>query len=290
MVAPNAPDWQAVLAHPEVQTLIALAIAEDVGAGDATTRAVFRDPRRVRARIVSRSRTVVAGLAVAEIVFRYFDREIQFSARCADGERVEADATLCDLEGDLRGILTGERCALNFLMRLCGVASATAAAVAAIPPATRARIYDTRKTTPGWRRLDKAAVRAGGGENHRMGLYDAILIKDNHVAAAGSVAAAVALAHEYQGGRLPVEVEIDRLDQLDEAIATGPDIILLDNFVEVDMTEAVRRVAGRIPLEASGGITVERIAAVASTGVDRISIGAITHSARPADLSLEIHE
>ncbi len=283
-----AVDWQVILGHPEVQTLVALAIAEDVGTGDATTEAIFPAPRPARARIVSRGRTVVAGLPVAEIVFRYFDRNVGFVARAGDGETVEAGAVLCELEGDLRSILTAERCALNFLMRLCGVATAAAEAVARIPEGARARIYDTRKTVPGWRRLDKAAVRAGGGENHRMGLHDMVLIKDNHVAAMGSVTTAVERARRKHGARIPVEVEIDRLDQLDEALAAGPDMILCDNFGDDDLREAVRRTAGRVQLEASGGITLDRLAAVARTGVDRISMGALTHSARPADLSLEV--
>lgn len=288
MLTSQGVDWQAVLAHPEVQTLIALAIAEDIGTGDATTNAIFSESRQCRARIVSCKPTVVAGLAVAEIVFQYFNRDVHFSARVADGDTVAANAVLCEIEGDLRAVLTGERCALNFLMRLCGVATSAAAAVAALPTGTKARIYDTRKTTPGWRRLEKAAVRAGGAENHRMGLYDAILIKDNHVAAIGSVAGAVAQARQRTIPGMTVEVEIDRLDQLTEAVASRPDIILLDNFSDADMAEAVRRVGGTVALEASGGVTSERVAAIARTGINRISMGSLTHSAHPADLSLEI--
>jgi nicotinate-nucleotide pyrophosphorylase (carboxylating) len=281
-------DWQAVLALPEVQTLIALAIAEDVGTGDATTQAIFAEPRQARARIITRRNAVVAGLSVADIVFRYFDRSIRFVPRVREGEPVAADAALCEIEGDLRAILTGERCVLNFLMRLSGIATAAAHAVAAVPPGTKARIYDTRKTTPGWRRLDKAAVRTGGAENHRIGLFDGVLIKDNHVAASGSVRGAVERARALHGDRLPIEIEIDHLGQLEDALAAAPDIVLLDNFSDADMAEAVSRCGGRALLEASGGITFERIPAVARTGVDRISIGALTHSVTPADLSLEI--
>jgi nicotinate-nucleotide pyrophosphorylase (carboxylating) len=285
----SAPvDWSTVLSSPEVQTLIALAIAEDVGTGDATTEAIFPEPRPARARVVTRGAVVVSGLPLADIIFRYFDRSVRFVSCAADGQLLSAGSVLCELEGDLRSILTAERCALNFLMRLCGGAPATARAVAAVPAGTRARIYDTRKTTPGWRKLEKAAVRSGGGENHRMGLYDAVLIKDNHVAATGSVAGAVTKARAKHGEAMPVEVEIDRLDQLAEALAAGPDIVLLDNFSDADMAAAVGTTAGKVALEASGGITLERIPAVARTGVDRISLGAITHSAPPADLSLEV--
>lgn len=288
MTQARTVDWSAILAHPEVQTLIALAIAEDVGSGDATTLAIFPEARPAKARIVSRGPTVVAGLPVADIVFRYFDRDVRFTPLCTDGAALAAGATLCTIEGDLRSILTAERCALNFLMRLCGIASAAARAVAEVPAGAKARIYDTRKTAPGWRRLEKAAVRAGGAENHRMGLYDMVLIKDNHVAASGSVAAAVASARSKHGGKLPIQVEIDRLDQLDEALAAGPDLILLDNFAPADMARAVERVGGRVPLEVSGGVTLDAIATIARTGVDRISMGALTHTVRPADLSLEV--
>jgi nicotinate-nucleotide pyrophosphorylase (carboxylating) len=281
-------DWQAVLSEPPVQTLIAIAIAEDVGDGDVTTRAIFPEPARARARIITRHDTVVAGLPVGELVFRYFDRELDFRAGVEDGTSAAAGSTLCELQGDLRAILTAERCALNFLMRLCGIATAASEAVRAVPAGCKARIYDTRKTLPGWRRLDKAAVRAGGAENHRAGLFDAVLIKDNHVAAAGSVARAVELGRATAKGGMVVEVEIDRLDQLDEALGAKPDIILLDNFTDADLCAAVQRTAGRVPLEASGGVTLARLPALAATGVERISMGALTHTVKPADLSLEI--
>jgi len=281
-------DWHAVISMREVQQLVAVAIAEDVGTGDVTTQAIFAAATPGAAAIITRTPTVVAGLAMAELVLRFFDANLEFESVVSDGASALAGATLCRMRGDLRAILTGERCALNFLMRLCGIATAARAAVEAVPEGCKARIFDTRKTLPGWRRLDKAAVRCGGAENHRVGLFDAVLIKDNHVAGAGSIARAVALARARVARKMPVEVEIDGLEQLDEALGAGPDIILLDNFEVEAIAEAVRRVEGRVMLEASGGITQANIAAVARTGVDRISLGALTHSVRPADLSLEI--
>jgi nicotinate-nucleotide pyrophosphorylase (carboxylating) len=186
-------------------------------------------------------------------------------------------------------VLAAERCLLNFLMRLCGVAHNAHVAVAAVPPGTAARIYDTRKTMPGWRLLDKAAVRTGGACNHRKGLFDAILIKDNHVQAAGSVGAAVQRARSRQP-TLVIEVEIDRLEQLEEAIAAGADLVLLDNFDPPTMRQAVELSAGRVALEASGGITLAQVDVVARTGVQRISMGSLTHSVIPADLSLELFD
>jgi nicotinate-nucleotide pyrophosphorylase (carboxylating) len=191
------------------------------------------------------------------------------------------------ITADVRALLTVERTLLNFLMRLCGVAAGVHRAVQTIPANSQARLFDTRKTVPGWRRLDKLAVRAGGGCNHRLGLYDGVLIKDNHIAAVGSIALAIKAARVQNPG-VQVEVEIDRLDQLNEAIAASPDIILLDNFSDEQLVQAVCRTGGRVHLEASGGIGYERIPAVACTGVERISAGFLTHSAVPADLSLEM--
>ncbi len=281
-------DWPELISHPEVQALIALAIAEDVGDADVTTSALFTEPRRARAKVVCREAAVVAGLPVAEVIFRYFDHGLSFRGLARDGEALAAGSVLFELEASLAALLTAERVALNFLMRLCGVATATRHAVDELPPATKARIYDTRKTTPGWRRLEKAAVRAGGGCNHRLGLHDAVLIKDNHLAALGSLTEAVHKARAAYGDRYEIEVEIDSLAQLEEALASAPDIILLDNFCCADMEEAVRRAAGRVTLEASGGLVASDISAVAKTGVERISMGAITHSAKPIDLSLEV--
>lgn len=283
-------NWHEILAQPEVRVLLTLALTEDIGRGNLTTESIFSRPTRARAQIITRTETVVAGLPVAEAVFRQLDTNLQLTPALADGTVVGPGGKLCDLEGDLRAILTGERCALNVLMRLCGIATAAHAAVVAVPTGCKARIYDTRKTLPGWRRLDKAAVRAGGAENHRFGLFDAVLIKDNHIAAAGSVRKAIELARAHAGAGVMVEVEVDRLDQLEEALQARPDIVLLDNFSEADMQEAVARTGGRAELEASGGVTLSRVAVVAATGVDRISLGSLTHTVRPADLSLEVSD
>jgi nicotinate-nucleotide pyrophosphorylase (carboxylating) len=274
-------------AAPEVTLLIDLALAEDVRSGDVTTRAIFPEPVAARGRIVARTETVVCGLDVAREVFRRLDPGLVLTPCFGEAAVAPAGSTMARVRGDLRALLTGERTALNFLMRLCGIASGTRRAVLALPRATRAKLYDTRKTTPGWRLLEKAAVRAGGGHNHRMGLYDAVLIKDNHVAALGSVGAAVRRARAESPG-MPITVEIDGLAQLDEALAAKPDVILLDNFSLEAMREAVVRTAARVPLEASGGVTLDRLFEIAETGVDRISMGALTHTVRPADISLEI--
>lgn len=282
-------DWPVLLAHPDIATLLKLSIAEDVGSGDVTTQAIFENPQHVEAHILTRTQTVVCGLPLAAHLFAQFDPHLQFSSHATEGQHLTAGHIVCTFAGDLRAILTAERTVLNFLMRLCGIASATAAAVAQIPNDTRAKIYDTRKTLPGWRLLDKAAVRAGGGQNHRMGLYDAVLIKDNHVAKAGSIEQAVQTGRAHAHGRW-LELEIDSLAQLDQALVAKPDIILLDNFSLQDMAQAVLKIGGAAQTEASGGITLARLADIARTGVDRISMGALTHTVVPADLSLEVLE
>ena len=281
-------DWRDLLALPEVQKLIDMALAEDVGDGDVTTRAIFVCPQRVKGRILTRKSTVVCGVPLAESIFRRFDPKLQLSRVAAEGASLDADQTLVELEADIRAVLTAERTALNFLAHLCGIARGARAAVDAVPARCRARIYDTRKTTPGWRRLEKAAVKTGGAENQRFGLYDAILIKDNHVAAAGSVGKAVTLARRGTLRDMRVEVEIDRLDQLEEAIAGGADIVLLDNMSPAEMQQAVTAARDRVELEASGGVTLAQIPEIARSGVDRISMGALTHTIVPADLSLEL--
>lgn len=284
----NAPvDWPALLAHPDTQTLLELALREDIGPGDVTTAAIFPAPQAVRGHLMARTATVACGGPLAAHLLRRFDPAARFTPGVPDGTAVDAGTRLGWFEADVRAVLTLERTLLNFMMRLCGVAQAAHAAVRAVA-GSRAKIYDTRKTMPGWRGLDKAAVRTGGAENHRVGLFDAVLIKDNHVAAAGSVRDAVARARDAATPGMVVEVEIDTLSQLDEALQSGPDIILLDNFSDADLRLAVQRTAGRLPLEASGGVTLARLPALAMTGVDRISMGALTHSARPADLSLEL--
>ncbi len=279
-------DWPALLAEPQVVQLVELALAEDLGPGDLTSAAIFTSPQPTRGRVLTRTGTTVCGVPLARAIIRRLDPAGELSAVAAEGAELPAGATLFELAADVRAVLSAERCLLNFLMRLCGVAD-NARAATALVAGTTAQVYDTRKTMPGWRLLDKAAVRTGGACNHRRGLFDAILIKDNHVQAAGSVGAAVARARSRCPGTL-VEVEIDRLDQLEEALAAGADLVLLDNFDLEQLRQAVAQTAGRVPLEASGGITLVSLRAVAETGVQRISMGALTHSVTPADLSLEL--
>jgi len=275
------------VAEPDVLALIDLAWREDIGSGDRTTRALFATPRSVQAAVVSRTETVACGSPLAAQLVQRVDPSARLSVLVDEGDLIAAGAVWLRVTADVGSLLTVERMLLNFLMRLCGIAAGVRRAAGLIPKDTRARLYDTRKTIPGWRRLDKLAVRVGGGCNHRMGLYDGVLIKDNHIATAGSIAQAVARARAQNPG-VPIEVEVDRLDQITEVLPERPDIILLDNFNDEQLAEAVRFVAGRAVLEASGGIRPERIASVARTGVDRISAGFLTHGVTPADLSLEV--
>ena len=266
--------------------LIEQALREDVGPGDVTTRAVIPPGVRGKGAILVKAHGVICGLQVAAEVFRAVDERISFRPRVREGEPVQPGDVVAEVEGPLRGILTAERTALNFLARLSGIATLTARFVDAVAP-YRAVILDTRKTTPGWRVLEKYAVRCGGGRNHRMGLYDMVLIKDNHIAACGSISEAVRRVRAAGVG-VPVEVEVKDLDELREALKLGVDRILLDNFSVEDIAEAVKIAEGRVPLEASGGVTLDNVAAIAATGVDYISVGALTHSAPALDLSLEL--
>ncbi len=283
----SPPDWNAVVAHPQAQALIQLALDEDIGPGDLTTRAIFPERRDAQAILTARSATVACALPLVGALLRRFDRDAQVTLNVSDGDAVTAGTPLAELRGDVRAILTAERTLLNFLMRLCGIAELTRRAVAQLPAGSKTKILDTRKTMPGWRILDKAAVATGGGENHRVGLYDGIIIKDNHIAAAGSLSRAVEAARALATEGVFVEVEVDTMEQLDEALVAKPDLILIDNFSLEMMKAAVERAAGAVPLEASGGMTLERVSEVASTGVDRISMGLLTHSALPADLALD---
>jgi nicotinate-nucleotide pyrophosphorylase (carboxylating) len=267
-------------------SLIRAALAEDIGPGDVTTQAVIPEGREGNAVIVAKAYGVLAGLPIAEGVFREVAPQIRFEPLAQDGEPVAPGDVVAQVSGPLREILTAERVALNFLCRLSGIATLTAKFVDAVAP-YRAVILDTRKTTPGWRVLEKYAVRAGGGHNHRLGLYDMVLIKDNHIVACGSITEAVRRVREA-GAALPIEVEVKTLEELEEALSLGVDRILLDNMDIPTLREAVRRAAGRVPLEASGGVSLENVAEVAATGVDYISVGAITHSAPSLDLSLEL--
>jgi nicotinate-nucleotide pyrophosphorylase (carboxylating) len=270
-----------------VDELIARALAEDVGSGDVTTEALVPGGAEARATIVQKAPGVIAGLAVGEAVFRKVDPALAWTAAAREGEWRE-DGPVATVAGPARGILTGERVALNFLQRLSGIATLTARFVQAVE-GTGAVILDTRKTTPGMRELEKAAVAAGGGRNHRMGLFDAVLIKENHVALASGVGDAVrrVLASAPQG--VPVEVECASLDEVEEALKAGATHLLLDNLSPDDLHEAVARAGGRAKLEASGGVTLETVREIAQTGVDYISVGALTHSAPALDLSLVLH-
>jgi nicotinate-nucleotide pyrophosphorylase (carboxylating) len=274
--------------------LVAAALAEDVGPGDRTTQWTVPEGARGRARIVAREAGVVAGTGPATEAFRLVGPDTEVRWRRGDGERVGAGGTVAVVEGRTAALLTAERTALNFLARLSGVATTTARYVEAVE-GTGCRVTDTRKTAPGWRDLEKAATAAGGAVNHRSGLHDMVLIKENHVRAAGGVRAALeaAVSRAREAG-IPVEVEVGTLDDLDAALAGAPDRILLDNMEVPDLREAVRRASSagddRPVLEASGGVTLETVRAVAETGVDLVSVGALTHSAPALDVSMLLEE
>jgi nicotinate-nucleotide pyrophosphorylase (carboxylating) len=260
------------------------ALAEDVGPGDRTTEATVPADARARARIEQKQPGVIAGLDVARAVFKRVEPELRFEPLTEEGVWREA-GPVAAIEGPARGILTAERVALNFLQRLSGVATMTARFVREVE-GTGARILDTRKTTPGLRELEKRAVAAGGGINHRMGLYDAVLVKENHAALAGGVGEAARRALAAASDEIPVEVECATLAEVDEALEAGARRILLDNMSPPELREAVGRVGGRAELEASGGVTLETVRAIAESGVDYVSVGALTHSAPALDLSL----
>ena len=265
--------------------LVRQALAEDRGRGDATSAATVAKGIRARGTIMAKSDLVVAGIDVAAAAFRQLDPKAVFEVRWGDGSRVEAGEIVADVIGDAHALLEAERTALNFLQRLSGIATLTARFVDAARGGIT--ILDTRKTTPGFRALEKYAVRCGGGTNHRLRLDDGILIKDNHKRLAGGVGAAAARAMKDSGG-LPVEVVVENLAELDEVLKTGVPRILLDNFTTYDIREAVTRVNGRAELEISGGVTLDRIPELATTGAQYVSIGALTHSAPAADLSFEL--
>jgi len=265
--------------------LVRQALAEDRGRGDATSAATVARGIRARGMIVAKADLVVAGLDVAAEAFRQLDPRSSFEVRWGDGSRVQPGEVVACVHGDAHALLEAERTALNFLQRLCGIATLTAKFVDAARGGIT--ILDTRKTTPGFRALEKYAVRCGGGTNHRLRLDDGILIKDNHKRLAGGVAVAAARAMKQSGG-LPVEVEVEILVELDEVLTTGVPRVLLDNFTTYDIREAVKRVNGRAEIEISGGVTLERIPELATTGAQYVSIGALTHSAPAADLSFEL--
>ncbi len=273
------------------EALITLALREDLGpSGDVTSKAVLGAAAGCTARLVAREPLVLSGLEVARSVFERVDPQVRFSSRLPEGTRATAGLALAEVTGAATSILAAERTALNFLQRLCGVATLTAQYVAKLE-GTRCRLLDTRKTTPGYRTLEKAAVRAGGGHNHRMGLYDGVLIKDNHIAAAGGLRQAVEAARGHATALLQIEVEVDTLDELREALALGVEIVLCDNMAPASLAEAVKlrdKLRPATRLEASGGVTLATLAEIARTGVDFVSSGALTHSARAVDIGLDI--
>jgi nicotinate-nucleotide pyrophosphorylase (carboxylating) len=273
--------------RPALDDVIRRALAEDVGSGDVTTKATIRPEARGRGVLVAKAPIVVAGLDVARAVFAQVAGAdaVVFTALVADGDRVTSGTILARIEGPAAALLTAERTALNLLQRLSGIATATRAFVDAA--AGRITVLDTRKTTPSLRDLEKYAVRVGGGSNHRFGLFDLILIKDNHVRLAGGIGPAVAKARAASPG-LPVEVEAQTVADASDAADAGADIILLDNLTTPQIRQAVAIVAGRAKTEVSGGVTLERIPELATTGADFVSVGALTHSVHAADISLEI--
>jgi len=269
--------------------IIDTALAEDLGSGDLTTEALIDPSIKGKARLVPREAMVLAGIEVFGRVFSRLDPDIALEKNFQDGDMVPAGREIGIVAGSLRGILSGERTALNFLQHLSGIATLTKRYVDKADP-SRVRIVDTRKTTPGLRILEKYAVRVGGAHNHRLGLFDGVLIKDNHIAAVGSISKAVEKIRADVPHTVKIEVEVDDLKGLEEAIRVGADAVLLDNMSVGEMRQAVSIAGGRVLLEASGGITLETIGEVAQTGVDLISVGALTHSARSVDISLEIIE
>lgn len=277
MIAPSAV----------LRTFVERALAEDIGRGDATTRALFHDAVSAEGRIAAKTPIIMAGGAVAALVFQTLDPTTWATLDTEDGESVNGGTTLLTIRGDGRSILTAERVALNVLQRLCGIATLTRQFVDAVRGFS-CRITDTRKTPPGWRLLDKYAVRCGGGSNHRFGLDDGILIKDTHLALAGGIAESVRRAKSESGYFLKVEVEVSTVEGAREAVEAGADAVLLDNMSPDDIRAAVGAIKGRAQVEASGGVTLATVRDIAGLGVDRISVGAITHSAPASDLHLDL--
>jgi nicotinate-nucleotide pyrophosphorylase (carboxylating) len=281
------------LSAAEIRQAVQAALAEDIGSGDATTLATVPETATARAVMRAREPLVVAGLDFAEAAFRELSAAVKIERLAKDGQRVNGGDILLNVSGPARALLSAERVALNFVQRLSGVATLTAQFVDAVK-GTPAQILDTRKTTPGWRRFEKYAVTCGGGHNHRLGLFDLVLIKDNHLAALrdaqpNAIAAAVRRARE-KFPQLKIEVEADTLEQAEQAAVAGADIILLDNMNPVQLRLAVQKIKGRAKTEASGGVNLAGVQAMAKTGVDFISIGALTHSARAVDMGLDFEE
>ena len=273
--------------EPDIEDCIRRALEEDIGSGDATTLSTIPIDLALQGTFLAKSDGTIAGLDVARRVFELLDPAVEFDSRIVDGQEVRSGDIFAAVAGPGRTILTGERTALNFLQRMSGIATLTRAFVQAVE-GTRAIILDTRKTAPGLRSLDKLSVRLGGGTNHRVGLFDMVLVKDNHIEAAGGITAAVRRVKSGSASPLPVEVECRTLKDVQEAYALSVDRIMLDNMDLATIDEAVRVVAGRIPLEVSGNVTLETVRSIAKTGVDLISVGALTHSVKAMDISLKI--
>ena len=267
--------------------LIDIALEEDIGPGDITTEATVSREIAGEGEVVAKEDFVLAGLGVARAVFQRLDDQIAFSSNFEDGQRVESGKVVFSVRGKLATILKGERTALNFIQRLSGIATLTRKFVDCMGSA-KARIVDTRKTTPGWRELEKYAVRVGGGSNHRMGLFDGVLIKDNHIAACGGVRTAVERARKNVHHLVKIEVEVTSDMELEQALQAGADVIMLDNMNPAQIRDAVEKIAGRALVEVSGGVNLKNIGAMAEAGVDIVSVGALTHSSRSVDMSMKI--
>ncbi|MDJ0914940.1 MAG: carboxylating nicotinate-nucleotide diphosphorylase [Desulfobacterales bacterium] len=270
-----------------VEKLIELALEEDIGPGDITTAHLIKPDQQGQAHIIAKEPLVLAGLDIARRVFKSLNPNIQFIPLASDGDEIAAAATIVEVTGGMQTLLTGERTALNFLQRLSGIATMVREYVQVVAM-HNIQLVDTRKTTPGWRVLEKYAVRIGGAANHRMGLYDGVLIKDNHIAACGGIAVAVRTARKAVSHLVKIEVETSDLDQVQQALDAGADVIMLDNMNFEQIKAAMAKIAGRALVEVSGGIRKDQLVALAQTGVDMLSIGALTHSACSVDMSMQI--
>ncbi len=273
-----------------IEEIIKNSLAEDIGSGDITTSAIVKDEIKGAGEFLAKQNGVIAGLDVIEILFKIFDSNLYFIKKVSEGEKIHSGQIVAQVEGKASSILTAERTALNFLQRMCGIATMTNLFIEEIKH-TKAKILDTRKTVPGLRVLDKLAVKTGGGTNHRIGLYDMFLIKDNHIAIAGSITKAVESCKEFKqrnNSNYKIEVEADNLDQVKEALNCRVDFIMLDNFNLDEMKKAVDIIDGKCLIEASGGIDLNTVKEIAETGVDFISVGALTHSVKALDISLEV--
>lgn len=272
---------------PNLSETVRLALFEDIGTGDITTQSTVDPAINARGYLIAKAEGVIAGLPVVEEVFAQIDPELHLRCFVKEGSRVAPQTRLCEISGRAQGILIGERVALNFLQRLSGIATKTARMVSLVE-GTRARIVDTRKTTPGLRALEKYAVRQGGGSSHRFGLYDAVMIKDNHIVASGGITQAVRRVVAQASHTVTITVECDTLEQVEEAVGAGADILLLDNMSLEDLRDALEIINGHAIAEASGGVSEETVRAIAETGVDIISVGGLTHSAISLDISLDL--